>query len=143
MQYQRFGERIAVRFESGEKVVENLTRLFSEQHIGYAALSGLGAFSHVSVSYWNAETQEYEPHEFEEQVELVSFIGNVSLKEGRPQLHAHVALAHSDLSLFGGHLNEASVHPNCEIWTRPEDASVERRLDETCGLYLMDLPERL
>jgi predicted DNA-binding protein with PD1-like motif len=143
MQYQRFGERIAVRFESGEKVVENLTRLFAEQHIGYAALSGLGALSHASVSYWNPDSQEYEPHDINEQVELVSFIGNVSLKEGAPQLHAHVALAHRDLSLVGGHFNEGSVHPNCEIWIRPEKESVERKLDDQCGLYLMDLPERL
>jgi len=143
MQYQRFGERVAVRFESGEKIVENLHRFFATQGIGYAVLSGLGALSHAEVAYWNAQTQQYEAHLVDEQVELVSFVGNVSLRDGAPLLHAHVALGRSDLSLIGGHLNEASVHPNCEIWISPEDATVERTLDEQCGLYLMALPERL
>ena len=76
-------------------------------------------------------------------MELVSFICNVSLKEGLPFVHAHAALGRSDLSLVGGHFNEWIVNPNVEIWLQPERKAVVRELDEGCGLYLMNLPKLL
>ncbi len=143
MQYQRFDERYQLRFASGEKLVDTLLRFLDGQGIGFATLTGLGALRQATVSYWNSTSQEYEGHDLAEQVELVSLIGNVTIKDARAFLHAHVTLGRSDLSILGGHLNEALVHPNVEIWLRPEAGSVERVLDEGCGLYLMALPERL
>ena len=142
MQFKRSGRRYQLRFESGEKVIETLFQFLEAQAIGHAALSGLGALRHATVSYWNAQTKEYEYHDLYEQMELVSFVGNVSLKDGLPFVHAHVALGRSDLSLVGGHFNEGIVHPNVEIWLQPERKAVHRALDESCGLYLMNLPER-
>jgi uncharacterized protein len=73
----------------------------------------------------------------------VSMIGNVSLKDDKPFVHAHVTLGRSDLSVIGGHLNDAIAHPTVEVWVRPETDEVHRVLDESSGLYLMDLPDRL
>lgn len=143
MQYQRFGDRYQLRFASGEKLIENLLRFLAEQGIGFATMTGLGALRQATVSYWHATTQHYEAHQIEEQVELVSLVGNVTLKDGAPFVHAHVTLGRSDLSILGGHFNEAVVHPNVELWLRPEADGVERVLDESCGLYLMNLRERL
>ena len=143
MQFKRSGKRYQLRFESGEKVIETLFEFLTAHEMGHAAMSGLGALRQATVSYWNAETQEYEYHELDEQMELVSFIGNVSLKDGLPFVHAHAALGRSDLSVVGGHFNEGIVHPNVEIWLQPERKAVERLLDESCGLYLMNLPKRL
>jgi hypothetical protein len=143
MQYQRFGDRVQIRIPSGEPLLANLLRFLASEGIGYATLTGLGALRQATVSYWNATTQQYEAHDIDEQVELVSLIGNVSIKDDAPFVHAHVTLGRSDLSILGGHFNEAVVHPNVEIWLRPEDAAVGRVLDESCGLYLMDLRERL
>jgi predicted DNA-binding protein with PD1-like motif len=142
MRFQRFGERYQLRFESGESVVASLIPWLQTARIGYAAISGLGAVRSATVSYWNAQTEQYEPHDLNEQMEVVSLIGNVTLKEGAPFLHVHVTLGRSDLSIVGGHLNEAVVRPNLEVWLRPEDETVHRVIDPSCGLYLMDLPER-
>lgn len=143
MQYQRVGDRYIVRFESGERVLEPLLAWLEAHKIGYAAMSGLGALRHATVSYWNSGSQLYEAHEIDEQVEVVSLVGNATLKEGAPLVHAHVALGRADLSLIGGHFNEGVVHPNLEIWLRPEAEAVHRTLDASCGLFLMHLPERL
>ena len=143
MQFQRLGERVQVRFESGERVVQPLLEWLAREGIGYATITGLGAVSSATVSYWNAETKQYEPHELSEQMEVVSLIGNVTLREGQPFLHIHVTLGRRDLSIIGGHFNDASVHPNLELWLRPESEPVTRALDEACGLYVMQLPERL
>ena len=142
MRFQRFAERYQLRVESGEQVAATLLSWLKQQAIGYAAINGLGAVRSATLSYWNSQTTEYEPHALEEQMEVVSLVGNVTVKEGAPFLHIHVSLGRSDLSLVGGHLNEMVVHPNLELWLRPEAQPVHRAIDESCGLYLMDLPER-
>ena len=142
MFFQRFGERVQIRFESGEHVAAALLAWLKAQGIGYATMTGLGAVNSATVSYWDAETREYEPHQLEGQMEVVSLIGNVSVKEDEPFTHIHVTLGRRDLSIVGGHFNDAIVHPNLELCVRPEAQAVERTLDETCGLYLMKLSER-
>ncbi len=142
MQFQRFGERVQVRFESGEHIAASLLAWLKAEGIGYATMTGLGAVSSATVSYWNGETKEYEQHELDDQMEVVSLIGNVSIKEGEPFTHIHVTLGRRDLSIVGGHFNDAVVRPNLELWLRPEADAVERTLDAACGLYVMKLSER-
>jgi predicted DNA-binding protein with PD1-like motif len=141
VRYQHLGDRYQLRFESGEEVAERLLSWLKEQEIGYASMTGLGGVSRARVSYWNSETREYEPHDLSEQMEVVSLIGNASIKEGDPFTHIHVSLGKRDLSVIGGHFNDAAVHPNLEIWLSPEAQAVERTLDEACALYVMSLPE--
>ena len=140
MQFQRQRESVQLRFLSGERLVTPLVEWLGHESVGYAALSGLGAVSHATISYWNAETKKYETHELDEQMEVVSLIGNVTLKDGQPFIHAHASLGRRDLSLVGGHVNDLHVHPTLEIWLRPEAEPVHRALDESCGLYVMQLP---
>lgn len=141
MHFQRFENRYQVRFASGESVVEPLLHWLESQNIRFATLSGIGAVRSARVSYWNAETREYEPHHLEEQLEIVSLIGNATIKEGKPFLHIHVALGRSDLSVVGGHLNDLVVHPNLEINVQPEATEVQRVVDEGSGLWIMKLSE--
>ena len=142
MRFQKFGDRYQLRFESGEHIAEELPAWLKAQGIGYATMTGLGAMSGATVSYWNSGTREYEPHNLDEQMEVVSLIGNVSIREGAPFTHIHVTLGRSDLSIIGGHFNDATVHPNLELWLTRESEAVQRTLDESSGLFLMDLPER-
>lgn len=141
MRFRRFDDRYQLRFESGEALAEKLVNWLGAQQIGYATMSGLGAVREATVSYWNAHSREYEQHELDEQMEVVSLIGNATIREGSPFTHIHVALGRTDLSIVGGHLDDLVVHPNLEIEIRPEAATVERTFDDNCGLYLMDLAE--
>lgn len=143
MRFERFGHRLQVRLESGDAVMESLLRLMNAERIEYAAVTGLGAVRQVRLSYWNAETREYETHEIEEQLEVVSLVGNVTLNDHRPFLHLHISLGRRDLSVFGGHFNDAVAHPTLEVWVQPEDRPVHRARDEASGLALMQLSEEL
>jgi predicted DNA-binding protein with PD1-like motif len=142
VQFQRFGTRYQVRLETDEPLVESLTPWLVDQGVEYASVTGLGAVRHATFSWFNWEEKRYETHDFDEQMEVLSLVGNVTIRENAPFLHAHVSLGHRDLSLTGGHLNELVARPLLEIWLAQEDATVTRVLDESCGLYVMDLPER-
>jgi predicted DNA-binding protein with PD1-like motif len=141
VQYVTQGDQIQFRFLDGESFPGPILEFLRRQRIGYAALSGLGAVRSATVSYWNAQTQQYEQHELGEQMEVVSLIGNVTLRDDAPFIHAHVSLGKRDLSIVGGHVNELVVHPTLEVWLQPGATAVRRELDGSCGLYVMQLPE--
>lgn len=142
MQYQRFGDRYQIRLESGEPIVESLTRLAAREEIGYAAVSGLGAVRRATLAYFNVHTRQYETHELIEQLEVVSLTGNISQRDGRPFLHVHAALGRRDLSMIGGHLMEAVAHSTLEAWMQREEALVHRLPDDETGLALLQLPSQ-
>ena len=142
MQYVRQGERVQIRFESGEQFAAPLLAWLGSEGIGYATLTGLGAVRGATLSYYVADTKQYETHDIDEQMEVVSLIGNVAVREGHPFIHAHVALGKRDLTLIGGHLNDLAIYPTLEVWLRPERERVHRAFDEACGLWVMQLPNR-
>jgi uncharacterized protein len=141
VRYQRFDSRLQIRLTSGEHAHDGVVAILRREKVQYATLTGLGAVRWAKLAYWNAVTREYEAHEVEEQVEVVSLVGNIALRDGEPFLHWHIALGRKDLSLFGGHFLDAIVHPNLEVWLQVESEPVHRRVDAASGLALMDLPE--
>jgi predicted DNA-binding protein with PD1-like motif len=139
MRFRRFGERYIVRLESGEPVIETLTGLLRSEGVAFANVSAAGAVRSARLGYWNPETREYEYRDFDEQLEVVSFQGNASLKDGQPFLHIHGVFGRRDFTVVGGHVKEASVHPTFEVWLRIEDVAVRRAKEPTTGLDLLEL----
>lgn len=141
MRFQQFHERYIVRLEMGELVIEKLAEFLRSEGIEFANLSAAGAVEGVRLAYWNANTQSYEYRDFDEQLEVVSFQGNASLKDEEPFLHIHGVFGRRDFSTIGGHIKEARVRPTLEIWLRTEEIPVRRVRDNLTGLDLLDLPE--
>jgi uncharacterized protein len=112
------------------------------EHIEFANVSAAGAVAWIRLAYWNATSRKYEEREFDEQLEIVSFQGNSSLKDNKPFLHVHGVFAREDFSTIGGHIKELRVHPTLELWLRTEDVPVRRVHEPATGLDLLDLPER-
>jgi uncharacterized protein len=141
MRYQRIGRLIQVRVERGAKVMETLLGVARREGLGYGVVNGLGAISWVRLAYLNADTKEYETHEMTEQLEVVSLIGNVALRDGQPFFHLHISCGRADLSMFGGHFLDAVANPTLEVSIAIEDgASVVRVPDPESGAAVMDLP---
>jgi predicted DNA-binding protein with PD1-like motif len=74
-----------------------------------------------------------------EQVEVLILAGDVALKDGEPQVHAHVVLGRSDGSTCGGHLLEAHVWPTLEVILEESPTHLKRRFDKETRLALIDL----
>lgn len=141
MRYQQFGQRYILRLASGESLIATLTAFLKQAGVQFANVSAAGAVASVRLGYWNADTRQYAFRDFDEQLEVVSFQGNASLKDGEPFLHLHGVFGRSDYSTIGGHVQEARVHPTMEIWLRTEDIPVRRSKDPATGLDLLDLPD--
>jgi len=72
-------------------------------------------------------------------VEVLSLVGDVTINDGKPNIHAHVVLGKRDGSTSGGHLIEAIVRPTLEVILTESPAHLERRFAKEAGLPLISL----
>jgi predicted DNA-binding protein with PD1-like motif len=64
----------------------------------------------------NWESKKYQSAiKLAEQVELLSAVGDIALKDNAPQVQAHLVIRRRDDIAHGGHLMSATVRPTCEI----------------------------
>jgi predicted DNA-binding protein with PD1-like motif len=134
------GEKtFALVFEPGDEVVSGLTGFAGRHRLAASHLTAIGAFTQAVLGYFDRDRRDYRRIPVTEQVEVLSLIGDVALKDGKPALHAHVVLGKADGSTVGGHLLEARVWPTLEVILVESPAHLRRRHDPASGLALIDL----
>ena len=128
-------------FETGDKVIEKLTEFARDNSVPGAFFFGLGAFKRATLAFFDFTKKEYEHIPIEEQVEVMSITGNISMYRGEPKIHAHAVIGKRDGTAHGGHLIEAEVRPTLEVFVTTLSGELRRSLDETTNLPLIDLNE--
>lgn len=129
-------------FGKGDEVVSEITDFAKENGLDAASLTGIGAFSDATLGYFDAERKEYEEIPVQEQVEVLSMMGDIAEHEGEPQLHPHVVLGRRDGTTRGGHLLEAHVYPTLEVVVTESPKHLKKTTDEETGLALIDVGDR-
>ena len=131
----------AVILKKGDEAVGMLTRFIRERTIDAASLSAIGAFERAVVGYFDWETKEYRKIPVNEQVEVLSLIGDVAHGDDGPALHVHAVLGRRDGSVVGGHLLEGHVRPTLEAVLIEPPAYLKKRKDPESGLALIALED--
>ncbi len=143
MQSQQFGNEHVLVFDTGEKVLETLNTYLTQRNITGAKFTAIGGFSQVQLEYFNVQTKQDEHRDFNEQVEVISLIGNVALVGGKPYVHAHVSVGTRDYQAHDGHLGEATVQPTLELFLTDLTGDLTREENRNTGLEaLQPLRER-
>lgn len=97
-------EVLMARLPHGGDLLEALTAMSKQQGVTLGKVGAIGAVSRAEFAFYNQETFTYETLIREGDFEIVSLMGNISLKDGEPMVHAHVLFADSQGNVFGGHL---------------------------------------
>ena len=139
MQFQKVKNSHIVHVEKGEKVVESLTNFCKQNNIHSAQLAGIGAVKNIDIGAYDIDTKDYIHRVFDEILELLSFQGNIALKDGEPFLHAHITLGNHDMEVFGGHLFEMEVAAVGEFIIHDFQNETHRKLNEDIGLATLSL----
>jgi predicted DNA-binding protein with PD1-like motif len=137
---EREGRRaFVVVFDIGDEVAGGLAQFAREQQLGGSALTAIGALRDATLGFWDWETKDYARIPIQEQVEVVSLVGNIARgPDGSPKLHAHVVVSARDGRAYGGHLLEAHVRPTLEVIVTELPLHLQRRHDEVTGLALLE-----
>jgi len=119
-------------FETGDEIASMLQQFANGRRLGGSSFKAIGALSHAKLGWFNWETKEYdEACVLDEQVELLSLIGDVTLRDGEPQVHAHVVVGGSD--------GTAYVRPTCELILTESPIHLQKKLDPESGIALIQI----
>jgi predicted DNA-binding protein with PD1-like motif len=125
------------RLPKDADLIETLNALCAEHGIERGVVQVIGALQKAKLGYYIQAEQRYVSHEVNEAVEILTGVGNVSLKDGKPFVHLHLTLSREDYSCLGGH-----TMPGCVIFAAEasiialDGPSLIRELDTATGLPL-------
>ncbi len=131
------GRIFSGRLPHGRDIIKSMEGLCEQALIQMAWFSVIGAVSSATIGFYDQEKQTYLSHEKSEPLEIVSCTGNVSLKEHKPFIHAHIELGNRSGQTFGGHLFSDTILFAGEFKIEEmKGTPMERVPDKTTGLML-------
>ena len=124
------GRAFVGRLAAGTDLVAEIERLCAEQGVVAAQVTVIGAVRRVSYAYYEQDDHRYLELASTTHHEVVGFVGNVSLRDDRPFLHAHATFADAGGATVGGHLLRG-----CEVF------AAEVMIREITGVSLVRVPD--
>lgn len=131
------GRAFVGRLATGSDLVEEIERYCAEQGIMAAQVTAIGAVRRAHYAYYEQDDHRYRELESATHHEIVGFVGNISMRDDHPFLHAHATFADAGGATVGGHLL-----PGCEVFAgevmirEMTGVSLVRQPDDTTGLAL-------
>jgi hypothetical protein len=139
VKYFVLGPTYVVRLDAGEKIVETLKTLCERDAIGGGFFHGLGAVGEAEIGHFDPAVNAYGWTVLSGPYEIVSLYGNITTVDGRPFIHAHIALGDDAFAVRGGHLKEAVVSVTCEVTLVRFRDDIARAKDAASGLLRLAL----
>jgi uncharacterized protein len=104
-----------VRFSTGDEILSGLQELAEKHHITSAYITGLGGLSTALLGWGDPANGAFKKVPIEDKAELVSLVGDISMRNDKPYVHLHAVVGFKDGSTKAGHVIEAHVAPIAEI----------------------------
>jgi predicted DNA-binding protein with PD1-like motif len=129
----------ALIFDQGDEVIAELTGFAKQQRLDSSHFTAIGAFERATLGYFDRQKREYLKIPVDEQVEVLSLVGDIALENDQPKVHAHVVVGRADGTTRGGHIMEAHVWPTLEVVLSETPRELRREHDPASGLALISL----
>ncbi len=130
------------KLSHGADLLEEITKICIDQDICLGRIEALGAVKKARLGYYNQQDHEYHYFDLNQTLEITNLIGNISIKDESPVVHAHVTLSDKNGRAYGGHLAPRTIVFACEVVIQILDGpNFERGLDQETGLPLWEMSE--
>ncbi len=128
------------KLKFGADLLDELTTVCRECGICLGRIEAFGAVSKARIGYYYQDAREYDFFEIDKHLEITKLIGNISIRDDKPMVHAHITLSDSQGNAFGGHLAPGTIIFSCEfIINSYEGPDYIRDYDTQTGLPLWKL----
>jgi predicted DNA-binding protein with PD1-like motif len=128
----------AVIFAKGDEAFSGLMEFAEKYHVTSGHFTAIGALSRATLGWFDLQKKMYRKIPINEQVEVLSMIGDFALYQGKPALHMHMSVGHRDGRASGGHVIEAIASPTLEVFVAVDPVPLEKKGDPESGLALID-----
>ena len=131
---------IIAKLEKDEDIYKTISKIVVENDIKTGVFWMIGAVKSARIGYYNEEKKQYEVHEINEPCEISGLSGNISLKDGKPFVHAHIHVSDKTGKTYGGHLLEGTfISVTGELFILEANDAIERKNDPMFDLSLFSL----
>jgi predicted DNA-binding protein with PD1-like motif len=121
-------------------LLEELTSVCEQNGIRLGRVQALGAVKKARMGFYNQQARKYDFFEISENLEITALIGNISTRDNKPMVHAHITLSDAKGHAYGGHLAPGTVVFACEfiidVYKGPQ---MRREYDKETGLPLWEM----
>lgn len=131
----------AIVFHAGDEALSGLTDFAIAQGVKDAHFTGIGAVQSATLAWLDLAHKNYRKIGVGEQCEVLSLIGDVASFDGKPVVHMHAVLGHSDGTTVGGHVFELNVRPTLEVFMTVNTTALKKKADEVSGMKFIDPAE--
>ena len=129
----------AVIFGKGDELLSGLTEFAEREKLMGGHFTAIGALQSARFGWFDAAQKAYRDIPIDQQVELLTLIGDVGLVNGAPQIHAHGTVGLPDGQVRGGHLLQAIVWPTLEVFLTASPTALIKERDDETNLFLFKL----
>ena len=122
----------------GDDILSGMTDFATKENIQFAQINGVGAISSGRLGSYDRDKQMYHIFPVKQQAEIVSFVGNIGIFNGKQVVHVHMSVSQSDGVMRGGHLFNGIVWPTLEIMVTADPTAVYKAREDETGFVLTD-----
>ncbi|MBN1802769.1 MAG: DNA-binding protein [Candidatus Lokiarchaeota archaeon] len=134
------GRVIVGKILPDEDIIDAIKEMVLKHDIKSGLVNVIGALKKTTIGYFDIEIKNYKFKTLDEDVELISCMGNVSYDHAGPIVHLHVSLGKNDFNVIGGHLSQPSiVSITAEVLIYEINHKLTRSTDPMFGLSLLNL----
>jgi len=131
---------IFARMDPGEDVLETIETVAKHYGVRSGQLTLIGAISRAKLGYFDRDTRGYKHFIVDEDVEVVSCVGDISFHEENLVVHAHMIVADEVGKCYGGHLMAGcEVSVTIELVIIETEIQLNRHRDDLTGLNLLHI----
>lgn len=110
------GRTYLFKLPKGKDLLEELIDFCHDNQVKCGIVSVVGSVSNATIAYYDQAKKKVEKSLFDEELEVVSLTGNVSIQDNRPMVYAHVVLADKEHAVVGGRLMPGTKIYACEAY---------------------------
>jgi hypothetical protein len=129
----------ALIFAKGDGIMSGLKEFAMREKLVAGHFSAIGALEHALFGWFDNTRKAFRDIPVNEQVEMISLIGDLGLVNGSPAIHAHGAVAFPDGHVSGGHILDAVAWPTLELFFTAFSAPLIKQRDDETDLFLFNL----
>ena len=138
----KLGRFFLCELKHNSAFVSSIINFANKKRVKMAAFTVVGAVKRAKLAYYDQVKHEYQQIKLDKPLEITSCVGNLSLKDGKPFVHAHAVLADAAGKTYGGHLINATIFAAELHLQELLGKKLEREYDQTTGLALWEFENR-
>ena len=125
-----------ITLDKDECINQSLLDISDNKNIKSGWINGIGAIYDIEIGYFDVDKKGYIKRKFEGHYELLSLMGNASIKEGNKFIHTHITFCGTDYRVLGGHLFDAKIAAAGEFIIDAANFEIKRKYNTDIGLHL-------